>query len=67
MKLTGEEKLSIGFILVCIGVALLIACGWVLNIIDLINAPELAEWGGKELLRVVGIFIVPVGGILGYF
>ena len=41
--------------------------GWVMNIVELVNAPALAQWGAMEVLRVVGIFVAPLGGVLGWF
>lgn len=48
-------------------VALLAAAGWVANIIKLIatNAP-LAEWTILEILRVLGVVVVPLGVVMGY-
>lgn len=46
-------------------VVLIIGIGWVMNIIKLISC----DWiiSGEEVLRVVGIFVAPLGGILGWF
>ena len=43
--------------------------GWIFNIFDLIHAafgpaPQLTL---LVLLRILGIFVAPLGGILGYF
>lgn len=46
---------------------LLLVIGWVMNIVALTNAPALVEWGAMEVLRVVGIFLAPLGGVLGWF
>lgn len=40
--------------------------GWVLNILALISAPPLAYWGSLEVLRSIGIFVAPLGAVLGY-
>ena len=40
--------------------------GWVLNIMALISAPPLAYWGSLEVLRAIGIFVAPLGAVLGY-
>lgn len=47
--------------------AITLAIGWIMNIVELINAPEVAQWGSMEVLRVVGIFVAPLGGVLGWF
>lgn len=42
--------------------------GWVANIVKIVNVGfEVAQWGGLEVLRVVGIFVAPLGSILGLF
>jgi pheromone shutdown protein TraB len=47
---------------VAIGVTLLL--GWILNIVKLIQADTIS---GMEIARVAGIFVAPLGGLLGYF
>ena len=37
--------------------------GWVCNIVALFG---LAHLGGEALVRIAGIFMVPLGAILGY-
>lgn len=41
--------------------------GWVKNIFKLIDAPALAQWGGIEVVRILGIPFAPVGAIVGWF
>lgn len=43
----------------------LMAIGWVLNIIELYNI-ETLTYNGKEVLRIIGIFVPPIGGIMGW-
>ena len=60
---------QIGFTLIEVLIALLFvfgACGWVWNIVKLIQAvadPITALF----ILRIVGIFFAPLGAILGFF
>jgi len=45
---------------------LALALGWVMNVVTLfyhVNDPVT----GMTVMRAVGIFIVPMGGVLGYF
>lgn len=49
------------FVLVCLVIAA--GIGWVLNIVALAQASGIT---GMVLLRVAGIFIPPLGGVLGY-
>jgi hypothetical protein len=48
-----------------IAVIIAMAAGWIMNIIDLINMP--AGITGLFVARVAGIFIPPLGAILGLF
>ncbi|HCL6058150.1 hypothetical protein HVX64_23815 (plasmid) [Citrobacter sp. RHB20-C16] len=50
-----------------IGLAILMAGGWVMNLAKLISGGDLQFNAGMTLARVVGIFVVPVGSILGFF
>lgn len=38
--------------------------GWVMNIVDLVQATAM---GGLEYARIAGIFVAPLGAVLGYF
>ena len=51
-----------GFLL---GLTVIIAgvLGWILNIVALVGANEIA---GMEIARIAGIFIPPLGAVLGY-
>lgn len=56
--------LSLGFILVWV----LAIGGWIANIYKLcIVTLPIAEFTILEVLRVVGIFVAPLGIVLGYF
>ncbi|MCP1651662.1 hypothetical protein [Pseudomonas nitroreducens] len=66
------EKLIAG----CAGVAvfawlaLLIAgaVGWGMNIYKIVNTGFVfAQWGGMEIARCIGVFVPPLGALLGYF
>lgn len=45
-------------------VALLGLIGWVMNIVKLVTADVFA---GMEIARVAGIFVAPLGAVLGWF
>lgn len=59
------ELIVIIYATVAILVGGLIGVGWVFNIITLTET-SLDPLTGLAILRVVGIFIPPLGGILGY-
>jgi hypothetical protein len=68
-RLTKEiqmNKTVFAAYLIPIAIALAWGVGWVMNIITLIGA-DFSNITGLLVLRVVGIFIVPLGGVLGYF
>jgi hypothetical protein len=49
-------------------VALLGLGGWCANVYKLLTTGlELAQWGGMEIARVIGIFVAPLGAVLGWF
>lgn len=39
--------------------------GWIMNIVSLINDTSMAM--GMVVARAVGIFVAPLGAVLGYF
>lgn len=48
--------------------ALVLIGGWCANIYKLVNTGfELASWGGMEVVRVIGVFVAPLGVLLGFF
>lgn len=57
---------SLILLIVYMLVVMLVVIGWVRNIIDIVAIVEL-PMTGMFVLRVVGIFVFPLGGILGWF
>lgn len=51
---------------IAVAIAILIGAfvGWVNNIIDLFHA---TAFSGMVVLRAIGIFMAPLGAVLGYF
>jgi hypothetical protein len=42
--------------------------GWCVNIAKIIQTGfVLADWGGLEVARVIGVFLAPLGALLGWF
>lgn len=60
-------KLSFGLAVAYVTILLFVAYGWVWNTIDIANT-NLSDPGGTALfvLRIAGIFVVPLGAVLGY-
>ncbi|MCS6058115.1 hypothetical protein LNO36_29825 [Klebsiella variicola subsp. variicola] len=50
-----------------VGLAIFLLGGWIMNLVKLVNGGDLQFDAGMTLARVVGIFVVPVGSILGSF
>jgi hypothetical protein len=56
-----------GLVIAYIGFAVVALGGWIANIVKLINSGfEVAQWGGMEVARVIGIFVAPLGAVLGF-
>lgn len=49
------------------GLTIFLLGGWVMNLVKLVNGGDLQFGAGMTLARIVGIFVVPVGSILGFF
>lgn len=65
MKNKADETGTIIAALVYLGIAGTLAVGWVFNVMSIwhsIDNPVTA----KFILRCIGVFVFPVGGILGY-
>jgi hypothetical protein len=52
--------LGIGYLAVLI----LLIIGWVMNLVTIWNATEI---GVKFVVRCIGVFVLPLGGVLGWF
>lgn len=41
--------------------------GWVQNIVKIFQIPmSLGDWGAFEIARVIGVFLAPLGAVLGW-
>jgi hypothetical protein len=62
-----NQKGFLSFHMVVGLIAILGAGGWIANIVKLVSVDvPLAEFGTMEILRIVGIFLAPLGSILGF-
>jgi hypothetical protein len=61
----SKERGNAGFILVIILLAVLAGIGWIMNIVDITHE---FVWPptGMLVLRLVGIFVAPLGAVLGW-
>ena len=56
-------------IITALTVVAVMLVGWILNIVKLLGMPGLDETAGSTgmfILRIIGIFLAPLGSILGY-
>ena len=56
---------GISWIVFCISFMVAIVWGWVLNIIHLVNMDMVLT--GEGIVRIIGVFMVPLGTIMGFF
>lgn len=52
---------------IIIGLYVAAFMGWILNIIAIFNSGPVSEWTGVTITRVAGIFIAPLGAVMGWF
>lgn len=57
-------ELSLGLFWLVLVVGGLI--GWILNIVDIANS-DFENVTGMLVLRIIGVFVAPLGAILGWF
>ena len=41
--------------------------GWCANIYTIVTTPEIFPLTGMMVARIIGIFVAPLGGVLGFF
>lgn len=59
-------RIGVGLFFTYILLALAIAAGWILNLIDIIHSIA-GPLTTLLVLRIVGLFVAPLGAILGWF
>lgn len=46
----------------------LAVCGWIANVVKLLETGfAVAQWGGLEVARAIGVAVAPLGAMLGFF
>ena len=60
-----SKNYGVGASIAFLVILALFIIGWILNIIDLIKMD--IELTGVVILKIIGIFIVPLGSIMGWF
>jgi len=64
-KQKGNAIISLIGILIILAMAIGAGTGWVLNIIAIAHA-NFNDITGLLVLRIIGVFVAPLGAILGY-
>lgn len=59
-----QNDMSIAGVLFFVILAIAFFAGWVMNIIELCNA---TGFTGMVVVRIIGVFMAPLGAVLGYF
>ena len=65
MKEKTVKKVGLGIFLAMVAVFALSLYGYISNIMTLAGA-EFTVWTGELILRVIGVFLVPLGIIMGF-
>ncbi len=64
MKDDVSTSIAILGVLIWLGVIITVAVGYVFNILDLFS--DLSTVNGVFIMRIIGIFLPPIGAIMGY-
>lgn len=51
--------------LIWLGMLIGLGYGWVINIIWMVEQ-QVWIWSGESILSIIGVFIVPLGALMGY-
>jgi len=54
----------LGMLYLIVGLAGVV--GWVMNIVDIVNS-DFSSITGMLVVRIIGVFVPPLGAVLGYF
>lgn len=58
---------SLLFFIIVIVIAIAVAVGWVFNIQHLVHIVGPIVMSGENIVRLVGVVVVPVGSFMGWF
>lgn len=60
---------AVNKILSLYGVIVILAIGgWIANVVKIVTTGfAISQWGGLEVARCIGVFVAPLGSILGFF
>jgi hypothetical protein len=53
--------------LLWLAIWLFAAIGWVWNVIKIVNTFDASSISGEIVVRIIGVFVMPIGAIYGWF
>mgnify|MGYP003341023507 CR=1 FL=1 len=65
MSMSSKEQGAIIAAFVWLAIVVAATYGWVMNIVQLYHS-SFSEITGQLILRVIGIFVAPLGSVMGY-
>lgn len=60
-------KIGIGTALILLALAITLVAGWGMNILDLVQTEQMWPLTGLTIVRLIGIFVFPIGALAGLF
>lgn len=66
MKRNISIKVGTAGMLIWLALFLMLAIGWVMNIVTIAHS-NFSDLTGMLVLRTIGVFFAPLGGVLGWF
>lgn len=66
LRVLGSAAAIIAATIAVLSIQVLAVVGYVMNIVTLVGTP-LVEFGMMEIVRIIGIFVAPVGCVIGFF
>ena len=65
-KMKRIISIALPMVFIYMVVPLTLAIGWIININNVLKIEEFSNCSGAEILQVIGAFVPPLGGVLGY-
>ena len=65
VKKSVDDVIALGTVISFFTMSVALAVGWVMNIMTIWHTMD-APLTAKLILRCIGVFVFPIGGILGY-
>jgi hypothetical protein len=66
MKMKKQSGAAVIAVIFSVALILIAGTGWVLNIVSIVKS-DFAPITGMLVMRIIGVFMAPLGAVLGYF